>query len=147
VDRTRVVLVLRAGLPAHQAVNAAAVLGTSAAHLLSGDVGAPGLDASGHRFAGITTIPVPVLVADRGELSTVYRSLSNLQQVTLIPFTEVARRARTYPEYLAVLADTHHAADDLVGVLIVGAASPVTKATRKLALLGAEDAGDEPSFG
>lgn len=135
-DRTKLVLVLRNDLPLNQAVNAAVVLGTSAAHLVSAALGSAGTDASGHLFAGITTIPVPVLVAGPPELTSLHRrSAAGELPVTAIAFTEVARRARTYAEYLAALATTRDADEDLVGVLVHGAATAVNRATRKLSLL------------
>lgn len=137
-DRTKIVLVLRLNLPLNQAVNAAVVLGTSAGALMSGAIGAPGTDATGHTFAGLTTIPVPVLVATPSELAVLQRRSVEETTVGVIAFSEVARRARTYEDYLATLATTEDAVQDLVAVLVHGPVTAVNRATRKLALLPSE---------
>ena len=135
-DRSKLVLVVRDGLPSHQAVNAAVVLGTSAAHLVGDALGPVGTDESGQTFTGITTIPVPVLVASSTELSTLHRrSAAGESSLISVAFTEVARRARTYEDYLAALASTEDAAADLVALLLHGPVSAVNRATRKLRLM------------
>lgn len=138
-DRTKRVLVLRHALPLNQAVNAAAVLGTSVVDPGGAAIGAVGTDASGHVFAGITTVPIPVLVAAPTELARLHAAAADDPSVTAIALAEVARQARTYESYLTALATTRDADADLVALLIHGPVTAVNRLTRKLSLLPADN--------
>lgn len=131
----KVVLVVRAGLPTNQAVNAATVLGASVGTLLGLPLGPDAVDATGTRYRGIVTTPVPILTADPAELTRLYRLAGEREQLTSLCLTETARRARTYEAYLADLAATAEADSDLVGVLFAGPRNQVTKLTKRLPLL------------
>lgn len=134
----RVVLVLRDGLTTSQAVNAAAVLGATVGARLDLPLGPDGLDASGTTFAGIVTTPVPVLVADGAALRELFGKAEVDQSLQVACLTEVARRARTYDDYLDDLATTQDAGADLVAVCVAGPRNRVTKLTKRLSLLGAD---------
>lgn len=134
----RVVLVVRDGLPAALAVNAAAVLGASAGCRLGLPLGPPGTDASGTTYAGTVTTPVPVLVAAPDTLTDVFRAASNDDRVEVVALTGTAQRARTYEAYLEDLAATDAADADLLAVLVAGPRGRVTKHTKRLRLLGAD---------
>ena len=133
----KVVLVVRDGLPINQAVNAATVLGASVGTALSLPLGPDAFDASGNRYAGIVTTPVPILVATAEELTGLNRLAHRREGVTVLCLTETARRARTYDDYLADLADTPYADTDIVGLIAAGPRNQVTKLTKRLPLLGA----------
>jgi hypothetical protein len=135
--RLKVVLVVRDGLPLNQAVNAAAVLGASVGTALSLPRGPDAVDASGTRYAGIVTTPVPILVATTEELTALHRLAQARDQVAVLCLTETARRARTYDAYLGDLAATPDADADIIGLVAAGARNQVTKLTKRLPLLGA----------
>nr|WP_062341246.1 DUF2000 domain-containing protein [Herbidospora sakaeratensis] len=131
--QTKLVMVLRDDLPTGLAVNAAAVLALSLGDELAGWLGADGKDADGNLHPGLNTHPVPILTASGGEL----RELNDAapDDVRVVGFTEVARRAREYGEYLRTLAETPAAEIDYVGLVVFGPKAPVSKLTRRLALM------------
>lgn len=131
----KVVLVVRAGLPANQSVNAATVLGASVGSVLALPLGPVAVDGSGTSFSGIVTTPVPILVADPDALTALFRAASRRDDLTVLTLTETARRARSYEAYVSDLAVTARADADLVGVLVAGPRNHVTKLTKRLSLL------------
>ncbi len=132
---TKLVLVLREGLPPSVAANATAVLTLSLGGAVAGWLGADGVDASGHRHPGLNAHPVPVVTADGEQLRDLRQRAADLPDVTMVAFSEVARRAREYGEYLQALART--AAEDVeyLGVVVFGPRNRVTKLTKRFALL------------
>jgi hypothetical protein len=133
----KVVLVVRDGLAINQAVNAATVLGASVGSTLSLPLGPDGFDASGTRFAGIITTPVPILVATAEELTVLHRLAQAREGVAVLCLTEAARRARTYDAYLGDLAATPDADAEILALIAAGTRNQVTKLTKRLPLLGA----------
>ena len=92
--RTKVVVVLRAGLPINLSTNAAAVLAATLGSRLSLSLGPDAADASGTCFPGIITTPIPILVADAAGLADLFGKANNDGSLEVAPMTEVARRAR-----------------------------------------------------
>jgi len=133
----KVVFVVRDGLPLNQAVNAATVLGASVGTALCLPLGPDAFDASGTRYAGIVTTPVPILVATTEELTVLHGLAQRREDVTVLCLTETARRARTYDAYLADLAATPDADAEILGLIAAGQRNQVTKLTKRLPLLGA----------
>lgn len=131
----KVVLVVRDGLPTNQAVNAATVLGASIGTRLGLPLGPEAVDATGTRYHGIVTTPVPILTTDAAELTRLHRLAGERDQLTVLCLTETARRARTYETYLADLAATTESDADLVGMIVAGPRNQVTKLTKRLPLL------------
>lgn len=139
MPQTRVVLVVRAGLPSNQSANAAAVLGATIGAAMDLPVGAAGKDGSGTRFRGIVTTPIPVLVTDRAGLTELFVKAGSDDSVHVACLTEVARQARSYETYLDDLAVTTDADDDIVALCIAGPRNRVTRLTKRLPLLGEDD--------
>lgn len=137
-EEVRVVLVVRDGLPTNIAVNAAAVLGASIGTARDLPRGPAAVDASETRYAGIVTTPVPVLVADSAALAELFGKASAQQDSTVLALTEVARRARTYQDYLSDLAQTSESDADIVALIVAGRRNQVTKITKRLSLLPAD---------
>ncbi len=135
---SKVVLVVRDGLAPNLAVNAAAVLGASIGTVYDLPLGNDAFDASGTEFAGIVTTPVPVLTGSAEEITALFRRASATADATVLTLTEVARRARTYEAYLADLAAAEQADTDIVALIVAGPRNRVTKLTKRLRLLGAE---------
>jgi len=133
----KVVLVVREGLPANLAANAAAVLGASIGTTRELPLGPDAVDASGTVYDGIVTTPVPVLIASPDGLETLFRQASAQDETTVLALTEVARQARTYEAYLSDLARTPAADSDIVALVVAGRRNHVTKLTKRLPLLGA----------
>ena len=133
--RTKVVVVLRAGLPINLSTNAAAVLAATLGSRLSLSLGPDATDASGTWFPGIVTTPIPILVADATGLADLFGKANNDGSLEVAPMTEVARRARTYESFLEAIAETCRAEEDLVALCIAGPHNRVTRLTKRLALL------------
>jgi len=131
----KVVLVVRDGLPTNQAVNAATVLGASIGTRLGLPLGPEAVDATGTRYHGIVTTPVPILTTGAAELTRLHRLAGEREQLTVLCLTETARRARTYEAYLTDLAATTESDTDLVGIIVAGPRNQVTKLTKRLPLL------------
>ncbi|GAA3551862.1 hypothetical protein GCM10022222_39320 [Amycolatopsis ultiminotia] len=132
----KVVFVVREGLAANIAVNAAAVLGVSIGIAGELPLGSGAVDASGTRYAGIVTTPIPVLAAAAEDLRTLFQKASAQEDNRVLALTEVARRARTYDAYLADLARATDTDTDIVALVIAGRRNQVTKLTKRLPLLG-----------
>ncbi|WP_214412440.1 DUF2000 domain-containing protein [Sphaerisporangium fuscum] len=131
---TKLVLVVRAGLPPSLAVNAAAVVGLSLGsrlpHLLAED----GKDASGGLHAGLNPHPVPVLTASTEELVALHAKASAEDGLVTVGFTEVARRARDYQDYLADLAVTPGEEIEYIALGLFGPRTRVTALTKRFPL-------------
>ncbi|TCC52235.1 DUF2000 domain-containing protein [Kribbella capetownensis] len=136
VTPVRVVLTVKTGLPLVHAVNAATVLGASVGAAASLPLGPAGNDASGTRYPGIVTTPVPILHAPAEELTSLFRTANSDDELTVLCLTETARQARTYDDYLTTLATTNAADSNIIGLVIAGPRSKVTKLTKRLPLLG-----------
>lgn len=126
---TKLALVLRDDLPPNLAANAAVCLGLTLGARLPEILGEDAKDADGTVHLGLNTHPVPVLTTSAEHLKALHRAVGVLK----IGFTEVARRARTYPEYLEALADTED--PEFVAVALYGPRAEVTRLTRKLPLM------------
>ncbi|ROP38575.1 DUF2000 domain-containing protein [Saccharothrix texasensis] len=126
---TRLALILRDDLPPNLAANAAVVLGLTLGARLPDLLGEDVEDADGTLHLGLNTHPVPVLTTSAEHLKELHRA----EGVLKIGFTEVARRSRAYPEYVAALA----LAEDpgFVAVALYGPRAEVTRLTRKLPLM------------
>ncbi|MFI6790420.1 DUF664 domain-containing protein [Nonomuraea sp. NPDC050383] len=133
---TKLVLVVRADLPAASAVNAAAVLGLSMGGRLPVAPAADAKDASGGLHAGLNPHPVPVLSATPEQLRELYAKASAGEGLVTVGFNEVARRARDYDDYLAALAVTPGDKIDHVAVAVFGPRNRVTALTKRLPLHG-----------
>jgi hypothetical protein len=133
---TKIVIVLRDGLAPQVAANAAAVLGLSLGGRLPHLLGPDGKDGSGAVHAGLNTHPVPVVTAPADQVRELHGKARGRDDVTVVGFTEVARRAREYGAYLDDLAMT--AAPDLafVGVALFGPRNRISALTKRFPLLG-----------
>ena len=131
----KLVLVLRDDLPRAHAANAAAVLGLALGGRLRDSVAADAPDASGALHAGLNPHPVPTLVASEDELRELHSRAGQIDGAIVVDFNEVARRSRSYPDYVDALAATKPDDIDYVGLIILGPRGPVTKVTKRLQLL------------
>lgn len=132
---TKLAVVLRDDLEPNLAANAAAVLGLSLGGRLPELLGEDGKDASGFVHTSLNTHPVPVLTASAEQLRELGIRAGTAQDVLLVGFNEVARRARVYEEYLRDLALTPTEEVDYVGLAVFGPRNVVTRLTRKLPLM------------
>lgn len=133
---TKIVMVVRDGLSPHVATNAAAVLGLALGGRLPHLLGADGKDAAGGVHAGFNTHPVPVVTAAAAQLAELHDKARERDDIVVVGFTEVARRARDYAAYLDDLASTPSAELEYVAVALFGPRNRITSLTKRFPLLG-----------
>jgi hypothetical protein len=133
---TKIVIVVRDGLGPHVATNAAAVLGLSLGGRLPHLVGTDGKDASGGIHAGLNTHPVPVVTADAQQIADLHGRARAREDIVVVGFTEVARRARDYATYLDDLVTTPEPELEYVAVAMFGPRNRVAALTKRFSLLG-----------
>lgn len=131
----KIVIVVRDDLSRAHAANACVVLGLALGGRLTDSVADDSRDAAGGLHAGLNPIPVPTLVASSEELRELHDRASVGDELVVVGFNEVARRSRSYPEYVEALAVTQPATIDFVGLIIGGPRNQVTRLTKRLALL------------
>lgn len=133
--RLKWVVVVDAGVPAGEMVNAvactAAATGAAVDHLLAHG----GPDAEGTQHPGLPWAGCSVLTASTGELAAVRAKAVGSPGVLVVDMPRAAQTHRVYDDYLAELACT--AAEDLAcrAVSIVGPRNRVAALTKRLGLL------------
>jgi hypothetical protein len=132
---TKLVVVVDETLATGHAVNAAAVLGLAVGGRIQDSLGADGKDASGGEHLGLNTHPVPVVTASREQLRELRHKAAERPDLLVVGFSEVARRARAYDDYLATLAETDGDDIDYAGVAVFGPRNRVTALTKRFPLL------------
>ena len=130
---TKLVVVLRSDLGSAVAANAGAVLGLALGARLENSLAADGKDAGGNVHAGINPHPVPTLAASDRELREI-KARADERELTVVGFNDVARRSRTYLDYLDRLAVTEPAEMEYVGLAVFGPKKDVNKLTGRLSL-------------
>jgi hypothetical protein len=129
------VIVLKTGLPAGFAANAAAVLAISLGKLRPEIVAEDLLDGSGLSHAGLVNVPVPLLQAEAPVIKRIRDSAVEDKNITVVDFSEPARVARTFEAYRELLATTSKENLEYVGVALLGAKELVSSLTAGLPLL------------
>jgi hypothetical protein len=119
------------------AANTAAVLALSLGRQLESIIGPELKDASGGAHAGITTVPIPILVADARTVKEIRRRAAAQDDAGLlvVDFTDCAQRTRTYDDYARLLEAA--AEDDItyLGVAMHGPRKLVQRLTGSLPLM------------
>jgi hypothetical protein len=137
VHDTKLAIVVDAALAPGLAANTAAVLALSLGRQIDSIIGPELADASGSRHAGITTVPIPILVADAETVRQI-RSRAAAQAgdgMLVVDFTDCAQRTRTYDDYARLLEAA--AEDDItyLGVALHGPRKLVQRLTGSLPLM------------
>ncbi|MFV0643295.1 MAG: DUF2000 domain-containing protein [Sphingomonadaceae bacterium] len=127
------VIALSDDLPSGLKANIAAVMGMSLGRYRPGLIGVEAYTADRTKLPGITTVPVPVLSADRARLSELFAQAGNLDLV--VPFGEAALTTKNYNDYQVKLATLPDADQGIVGLLLVGSKKAVNKLVGQLPLL------------
>lgn len=134
---SKLAIVVDAGLPPGLAANTAAVLALTLGQRVPSIIGPDLHDAGGGVHAGITTVPIPILVAG-GDAVRQLRSRAAAQAgagLLVVDFTDCAQRTRTYDDYARLLEAA--AEDDIayLGVAVHGPRKLVQRLTGSLPLL------------
>lgn len=132
----RIVIVLADDVPGGPAVNAGVLLGITLGRMFPDVVGVDVTDASGTVHPGISALNVPVLRTDRpGLVALAARARAAAPgEVTVVDFTETARRARNYQDYAARVGD--RATEELAPIALAlhGPRATITSLTGQLPL-------------
>jgi len=133
--RLKWVVVVDAGVPAGEMVNAvactAAATGAAVDHLLAHG----GPDADGAHHPGLPWAGCSVLVASAEELAAVRAKAVGSPGVLVVDMPRAAQTHRVYDEYLAELAGTAGADLACRAVSVVGPRNRVAALTKRLGLL------------
>jgi hypothetical protein len=94
-------------------------------------------DASGGVHAGITTVPIPILVADADTVRQIRSRAAGQADAGLlvVDFTDCAQRTRTYDDYAALLQAATEGDITYLGVAIHGPRKLVQRLTGSLPLM------------
>lgn len=131
----KVALVIAAGLPVWQSVNAAAVLALSLGPRIAGLLGDDVPDGDGELHLGITTIPVPVLGAPAEQLAALRDRAAAESAVTVVDFNNAAQQSKTYRGYARRLAELPAGDLRYLGVALHGPYAVVDALTDGIPLL------------
>lgn len=134
----KLAMVIDRALPGGLVANTAAVLAMSLGSRLESVIGPDVKDADGTPHLGITTLPIPVLVADQDELKQLRsRALgdSRADGLVLVDFPDCAQRSRTYDHYTEQLEASAEKDLSYLGIALFGPRKPIQKLTGSLPLL------------
>lgn len=113
------VLVVADDLPPGLTANAVAVLAATV----------------GQHHAGLVSVPLPVLKADRPALSALWARATETDGLLVVDVTETTQSAHMYPDYARALAKTSASALVYVGIALCGPKKQIAKMTGSLPLL------------
>jgi hypothetical protein len=128
------VIVVDDSLPVGLKANIAAVLCLSVGANFPDVVGPDATDGTGNTYAGITQIPVPVLMSSTSQLADLVGAARD-KDLYHASFTDAALNTKKYDDYTAELAAKR--SDEVVhhGVVLVASDKQVKKLTSGLPLL------------
>jgi hypothetical protein len=132
----KLAIVIDRALSGGLVANTAAVLAMSLGSRLESVIGPDLKDADGSLHRGITTLPIPVLVADQDEVKQLRRRAhDSADDILLVDFTDCAQRSRTYDDYTERLAASGEEELSYLGIALFGPRKAIQKLTGSLPLL------------
>jgi hypothetical protein len=134
---TKCVVIADEGLPCGILANTAAILGITLGKQVPECVGQDVMDSSGHRHAGIVSIPVPILKGNKELLRDLRGKLFEADNADLlvVDFSDVAQGCRIYSEYMQKASITAEGEHVYLGLAIYGSKKKINKLTGSLPLL------------
>ena len=131
----KIAIVLDRRLPVGLLANSAAVLAFSVANHIPGAVGMDVPDSNGTIHPGITRIPIPILAADREQLSKIRKLVQEADNVGFVDFSDAAQKSKSYEQYTQLLQAASEKDLSYLGVCIYGDYKSVTQITGNIPLL------------
>ena len=132
---TKCVMVLDDALPQGLAANAASVLALTLGRHIDAIIGPDVVDASGATHTGITTTPIPILVAPSEDVRLIRLQADQLDGLFIVDFTDAAQSTTTYQAYTKRIGSVPTDRLKYLGVALYGAKRPVNKLTGSLPLM------------
>jgi hypothetical protein len=130
----KIALIIDPELPVGLIANTAAVLALTLGHRIDGLIGPDIPDGSGQIHVGITTLPLPILIADPDAIRTL-RARAVESGLLVVDFCDAAQTTTAYNAYTDALREAPAADLRYLGIAICGARKPVNKLTGSLPLL------------
>ncbi len=136
-EETKCVIVADEEMPCGILANTAAILGISLGKQVPECVGQDVLDGSGHRHAGIISIPVPILKGNKDLLRDLRGRLfeEGNADLLVVDFSDVAQSCKLYSEYMQKASVTTEGEHVYLGLAIYGSKKKINKLTGNLPLL------------
>ena len=133
----KITIVVDAELPAGLAANTAAVLALTLGHQIESLMGPEVKDGDGNTHPGITTVPMPILTADKDKVKQIRSSAADQRDVGLfiVDFTDCAQQTRTYDDYTRRLEVAAEKDMTYLGIALHGPRKPIQRLTGSLPLL------------
>ncbi len=135
MEDQKCVIVLDQALPVGLLANSSAVLALTLGKSIEGVLGHDILDGSGKTHLGITNTVIPILKAEKGQLTTILEKAKAIPGIMAVDFSDVAQRTKTYDDYAQQLLAT--SADQLryLGIALYGNKKDINALTGSLPLL------------
>ncbi|WP_028975280.1 DUF2000 domain-containing protein [Spirochaeta cellobiosiphila] len=131
----KIAIIINNNLPIGLITNTASVLGISLGRTFPEIVRETVNDAQGNEYAGITSLNIPILSATGDKIKEIVSTARLEDDLTLIPFTEVAQRSRDYDSYKEDISKISPDNVSYSGIAIVGSNKKVARYTGSLPLL------------
>lgn len=137
LENEKCVMIIDKNLELGLIANVASVLGITIGNKVSNLVGEDVLDTDLNVHLGITKIPIPILKGDNEILKDIRTKLfdSNFSELTVVDFSLLAQKCKTYEEYILKMQKTTETKLDYIGIAIYGNKKKVNKLTGNLPLL------------
>ncbi len=136
-QQKKCVILLAQQLPSGLLANTAAIIGMTLGKQMPDAIGPDIADKTGQNHAGIVTFPIPVLQGTAQLLSTIRRRLyePEFAGITVIDFSDIAQRCKTYAEYRETMSRTAAADLHYLGLGLSGTKKQIDALTGSLPLL------------
>lgn len=135
MDNKKCVIILDEELPIGMVANASAVLALTLGKLVDDIIGDDIKDASDKNHKGITNTVLPILKSDKKNLTVICEKAKEIEGLTVIDFSDVAQRTKTYEDYTMQLAKTPSNDLKYFGIALFGASKTVNSLTGSLPLM------------
>lgn len=131
------VIIINETLPTGIIANTAAIMGITLGKMMPEIVGNDVKDKSENNHLGITTIPIPILKASYEAIKEIRIKLyqSNFEDLTVIDFSDLAQKCKTYDEFIEKMAKTDETDLQYLGIAIYGTDKKINKLTGSMPLL------------
>lgn len=131
------VIIINETLPTGIIANTAAIMGITLGKMMPEIVGNDVKDKSENNHLGITTIPIPIFKASYEAIKEIRIKLyqSNFEDLTVIDFSDLAQKCKTYDEFIEKMAKTDETDLQYLGIAIYGTDKKINKLTGSMLLL------------
>ena len=136
-SKTKCVMIVDADLPTGLIANTTAVLSLTLGAKIEGIIGSDIYDSSDRLHVGITTVPIPILKANREQIKEIRNKLyeENHEDIFVVDFSDAAQVTKNYEDYSMKISQTPTQELNYLGIAIVGNKKKVNKVTGNMPLL------------